>query len=114
MDKKKDGCTAAPDFNFAEVCNNHDNDYYWGGSNVNRKKADKKLRDGIVEKNPDSKFYFLISRLYYIAVRIFGWTRYRYNQKDSYRERNGLFIGFVVPTVTILGVIWFSIGRLLF
>jgi len=37
---KVDGCTMSPDFNFTDVCNQHDLDYHRGGSKIDRKQAE--------------------------------------------------------------------------
>jgi hypothetical protein len=80
-----DGCTGAPDFNFAVCCAEHDC-YYQGkaGEKVSRAEADRRLRDCILKKGIPSKIgpinyntNWFLAGVYYAAVRLFGWKFWR-------------------------------------
>lgn len=107
---KADGCTCSPDFNFKEVCNVHDIDYNFGGTEKDRKRADIKLFKGILKKKN-----IVIAVIYYVAVRAFGWTGYKYNGKPTFIQRYGRIKGLYIPiavTLTALTLFGFYIfGR---
>ena len=42
-DFKSDGCSLFPDGNYRDCCVEHDKDYYFGGSSIERKASDKRL-----------------------------------------------------------------------
>ena len=42
-DFKSDGCTFFPDGNYRQCCVEHDKDYYFGGSEKERNRADNRL-----------------------------------------------------------------------
>ena len=65
-----DGCTLAPDFNFKDCCEEHDQDYAenYRTSERNRAKADKKLRLCI-----KCRGWKYLCWVYWAFVRIFGW-----------------------------------------
>lgn len=99
---KADGCSFSPDFNFKEVCNTHDIDYNFGGTEKDRRKADIKLFKGILKKKN-----IVIAVIYYVAVRLYGWTGYRYMGKPSYVERRGqktLLVTFLAISLMLLGI----------
>lgn len=68
---QSDGCTAAPEMNFAACCFEHD--YYYTTHAVSRPEADKRLRECIAQHH-----WKLLPWLYWLAVRCFGrraWTK---------------------------------------
>lgn len=80
---RPDFCTSSPDYIdgvfVGEGCLQHDIDYMLG--NISRKEADKKLRDSIYDllrKAGKGKIRaMLVARVYYRAVRSFGWRGYQ-------------------------------------
>jgi hypothetical protein len=40
---KSDGCSLFPDGNYRNCCEEHDKDYYFGGTSAERKSSDKRL-----------------------------------------------------------------------
>lgn len=77
-DKTKDYCTLSPDkllgVNHNYACYCHDVRYY--KKDTTRKVADQRLRDrmyNIYKKAELQYIGWLISRIYYIGVRLFGW-----------------------------------------
>lgn len=71
-----DGCTSAPDFQYAECCRDHDRYYYFHsdalGRPITRKQADEFLRECMRRKSKTPIGAWFISNLYYYAVRVFG------------------------------------------
>jgi hypothetical protein len=66
-----DGCSYAPDFDFAICCWDHDDCYATGGDAGDRDDCDDALGDCI------EKFgHPVLARVYEAAVRAFGWTRF--------------------------------------
>jgi hypothetical protein len=63
-----DGCTLLPDSSYEQCCTKHDYAYWQGGSNIERKKADKQFYD-CLQKTINNKF---IPTIVYIGVRIGG------------------------------------------
>lgn len=62
-----DGCSVAPDFNFASCCNDHDARYWRGGSAEQRASADASFGQCLAAKN-----HRILARLYYLGVRVGG------------------------------------------
>lgn len=73
VDSTTDGCTWVPDFDFEEVCNEHDRAYSRGGTETDREAADSNLRDGIEKKGHPR-----LAKLYHWGVRKFGKGRFNY------------------------------------
>lgn len=81
-DGKKDYCTWSPDVVLGvdigfKACKWHDEDYY--KKKRSRKEADVLFRDRIFKafKDKNKKIAgYVVSRIYYIAVRLFGGFRY--------------------------------------
>lgn len=76
--KNNNYCSYSPDklfgVNFNYACYLHDRKYY--NQDCTRKEADIKLRDNIFKYFivADKKHIgFLVSRIYYLFVRMFGW-----------------------------------------
>lgn len=69
-----DGCTGSPDFNFTECCNMHDLAYNKGGTENDRKAADKAMQRCIAAKKGH-----IIAKLYHVAVRLFGKSHFNYH-----------------------------------
>lgn len=67
-----DGCTMSPDLNFRECCEEHD--FYYTkrekDTGVNRKEADKKLRQCMCYKYG----WIILPWFYWAFVRCCGWT----------------------------------------
>lgn len=65
-----DGCSFAPNFNFRDCCEEHDQDYAKAHRTNEKKraKADRKLRLCI-----KCKGWKYLCWLYWLGVRIFGW-----------------------------------------
>lgn len=62
-----DGCSMAPDFDFARCCNQHDARYWRGGSANARALADQEFGQCVSGKN-----HRILAKLYYLGVRIGG------------------------------------------
>ena len=65
-DFKSDNCTLFPDGNYCECCVEHDKDYYFGGTEKERRASDRRLYRCVKQKN---KF---AAGLMYLGVRIGG------------------------------------------
>lgn len=65
-DFKSDSCTLFPDGNYCECCVEHDKDYYFGGTEKERRASDRRLYRCVKQKN---KF---VAGLMYLGVRIGG------------------------------------------
>lgn len=76
-----DGCTMAPDLNFRGCCEQHD--MYYSTDVINRWEADKLLRLCI-----KSKGYPILSWVYWIAVRMFGWVPYYFGNSAKRRKNS--------------------------
>lgn len=62
-----DGCSCWPDFDWAECCVEHDLIYWMGGTRLERKIADIKLKKCVTDKG-----HAFIGSLMYYGVRIGG------------------------------------------
>lgn len=82
---RSDGCSVAPDFDFAGCCIRHDEHYWLGGTKEARLEADRELRGCIAGHG-----HTALAHLYYLGVRLggspllptpwrwgFGWPYYR-------------------------------------
>jgi hypothetical protein len=73
---RADGCTAAPDFWFKDCCDEHDVYYRTGrdgeGCPITRREADRRLYTCLKGQALTPIGRFLLSPLYYTAVRLFG------------------------------------------
>ena len=65
-DFRSDGCTLFPDCNYRECCVEHDKDYYFGGTEKERRASDRRLYRCVKQKN---KF---VAGLMYLGVRVGG------------------------------------------
>lgn len=65
-DFKSDNCTLFPDGNYCECCVEHDKDYYFGGTEKERRASDRRLYRCVKQKN---KF---VAGIMYLGVRIGG------------------------------------------
>jgi len=59
------------------ICRAHDQAYYYGGSVLNRRRADVRLRVGLLANG----FSRWRACLYYIAVRLFGAPSWWFNRR---------------------------------
>lgn len=75
-----DGCTMSPELEFTDFCNEHDYDYVLG--ELTREEADRDLR-----KNIASSGYPLLSWVYWVGVRLFGWFPYYFGVSYNVRNR---------------------------
>ncbi|MGE3465611.1 MAG: hypothetical protein AB7J13_01655 [Pyrinomonadaceae bacterium] len=66
-----DNCSFFPDGNYADCCVAHDKQYWAGGSNAERKEADKRLKQCVRARNKGWKGK-LLSNAMYLGVRIGG------------------------------------------
>ncbi|HAP94528.1 MAG TPA: hypothetical protein DCP54_02010 [Chryseobacterium sp.] len=73
---------------FKNECNLHDKHYDIGGNRIDRKIADLILYNNMQKnvkiyfkgRKPISRFWFLIlCKCYYLGVRIFGFSNFKYN-----------------------------------
>ena len=55
-------------------CDKHDEAYNWGGTEADRKEADKALRDCMKRMG-----HGIRAQLYYMAVRTFGRSHFNYH-----------------------------------
>lgn len=62
-----DGCTMAPDLDFASCCNAHDEQYWLGGTAESRLAADGELRQCIADHGHPG-----LANIYYFGVRVLG------------------------------------------
>lgn len=73
---RADGCSSAPDFWFKECCDEHDVYYRTGrdseGYPITRAEADRRLRLCLRDSAITPIGRFILSPLYYMAVRLFG------------------------------------------
>lgn len=85
---KLDGCTGAPDFNFAICCAEHDT-HYQGKADVpiSRWEADNRLRKCILKKGIPQKLWFIpynsnwfLAGVYYGVVTLFGGLFHKGNR----------------------------------
>lgn len=74
------GWGAIPDWGFTESCEEHDFDYWNGGTAEDRLKADQKLRDAMIldarwcYKNPIRRWFrYGMAWVYYLCIRMGGW-----------------------------------------
>lgn len=66
-DYKSDGCSLFPDGDYRDCCVAHDREYYRGGTNAERKAADKRLYECVRGKG-----HKYLSRMMWLGVRIGG------------------------------------------
>lgn len=66
VDFRSDNCTLFPDGDYCHCCVEHDKDYYFGGTEKERRASDKRLYRCVKQKN---KF---VAGLMYLGVRIGG------------------------------------------
>ena len=66
-DFKSDGCSLFPDGNYHDCCFEHDKAYYFGGTKVERKAADRQLCDCVRAKG-----HRFLAPMMYLGVRIGG------------------------------------------
>jgi hypothetical protein len=66
-DFKSDNCTMFPDGNYCECCVEHDKDYYFGGTEKERRASDRRLYRCVKEKKNG-----FVAGLMYLGVRIGG------------------------------------------
>ena len=64
-DFKSDGCSSFPDGDYVDCCVAHDVDYYFGGTEAERKSSDKRLYKCVRKKG-----HKYLSVMMYIGVRI--------------------------------------------
>jgi hypothetical protein len=72
-----------PDFRFRACCDQHDYNYWLGGSESERAKADWQffvamLDDAAKLPRPRSWWHVVLSVTYYLAVRVAGWWFFGY------------------------------------
>jgi hypothetical protein len=72
------GCTAAPDMNFGDCCNQHDHDYQ--DMSKTRLQSDNDMFKCMVKKGWKGK---LLAPLYWSAVRIFGSAFFKRKQRET-------------------------------
>ena len=74
-----DGCSMSPDMVFCECCIEHDVVYATGI--VSRARGDAALRDCIKKKG-----FPILSWVYWIGVRLFGWVPFYFGNSQKYRQ----------------------------
>jgi hypothetical protein len=62
-----DGCTLAPNLDFVDCCNAHDESYWLGGPSARRLDTDRTLRECITQHGHPG-----LSNVYYVGVRLAG------------------------------------------
>jgi len=82
----KGGIIPVPEFLFHASCDHHDFNYWLGCNRRHRKKADLQFYREMLRDAGDSKWYKFWAKIYYRAVRLFGWSRFHYSnrQRDAY------------------------------
>lgn len=70
-DYVSDRCTGFPDGNYADCCVAHDKDYFFGGTKVERKASDERLKQCVLSKGSGWKRRFLANAIY-LGVRLGG------------------------------------------
>lgn len=73
-----DGCTMAPDLDFADCCKHHD--FQYSTTHLTRLQSDRQLRYCIKNKG-----YPILCWVYWLGVRLFGWIPYYFGK--SYKNR---------------------------
>lgn len=71
IDWSTDGCSAAPDLNFTECCEDHD--FAYRNGLIPRRYADKHLRECMRDRG-----WKVLPWIYWVAVRAFGWRAYNW------------------------------------
>lgn len=84
-----DGCTAVPDMIFYPCCRQHDWLYVRGGTEEDRLRADRLLRDCMKRRAKETKnpvfralWWMPMRHVWYLAVRAVGGKFFRYREKD--------------------------------
>jgi len=75
-------CSGVPDFKLTPCCERHDRAYRRGGSEGQRRRADKRFRACM--KSQGSKY---VRYAYYSGVRCFGWAFFCYAGRPSLATR---------------------------
>lgn len=88
---RMDGCTLAPDLDYIDCCNKHDQLYWQGGTQQQRHEADRELRQCIAEHG-----HHMLASYYYLGVRVggapwwptpwrwgFGWPYFHGYEQES-------------------------------
>ena len=70
---------------FEASCNKHDEGYAEGGGEARRRQCDKKFleamhKDALRHRGPKRLVMLVLSRLYYLGVRSFGWLSFKYTR----------------------------------
>ena len=78
------GDRLVPDGPWARVCEAHDEAYARGGTRADRRRADLRMLAGMVQtiaehdhRAPTALLLLAWAAAYYVAVRAFGWIRWR-------------------------------------
>lgn len=86
----KGGLFNPPDFLFTASCNHHDFNYWLGGTEEDRKKADKDFLNAMLVDAkrsdwPRSWLHFVLAYLYYLGVRVAGKRFFYYSIEQRTR-----------------------------
>ena len=94
-EKHSDGCSMSPDGNWGGCCVEHDEAYFYGGSDEKRAAADKKLREciqmqGLYRGGLALPFYGVVGWVYWLGPRLFGgaWlpTKFRWGYGEDFQN----------------------------
>jgi len=82
----KGGIVPIPEFLFHASCDHHDFNYWIGCKRVHRKKADLQFYREMLKDAGGKPHYKLLAKMYYRAVRLFGWACFHWasRQRDLY------------------------------
>lgn len=87
---KPNGCSWWPDGNYLSCCDQHDLDYFYGGSRLARKASDARLFECVAKQNS-----YTMAWVMWIGVRVFGhpWMparSWRWGYSHRYPRSSGV------------------------
>jgi hypothetical protein len=87
----KGGFLNPPDFMFTASCNHHDFNYWIGGKEADRKRADRQFLHAMYY-DADGAWWFKrwffksVAYTYYLAVRLNGWRFFHYGEPRDWDD----------------------------
>ena len=76
-----------PEFIFHDDCDHHDFNYWLGGSEEDRERADREFLEAMLRSAGDNPAYQTLAFTYWMAVRLFGGICFHYGKE---RDENDL------------------------
>lgn len=79
---------AVPEFNFTESCNHHDMNYWLGGKEEDRKKADEQFYEAMKDAVSKLPWWlrpanYALAFFYYMNVSLLGKNFFTYSEKEK-------------------------------